>query len=86
MIFSRVSCVILKNTIRLQTNFFSRQFSCTNCHKMRFVQYQDGGDQGLGVQLNDGGPIVSLNRADQCIPVDMVSFLNSEYSIEKIKQ
>jgi len=53
---------------------------------MRFVQYRDGHDRGLGIQLNDGESLVSLNGADPTIPVDMVSFLHSEYSVERIEK
>jgi len=53
---------------------------------MRFVQYKDGCDRGLGVQLNGGESIVSLSGADTTIPIDMVSFLHCEYSIERIEK
>ena len=53
---------------------------------MRFVQYRDGCDRGLGIQLNDDESIVSLSGADPTISVDMVSFLHSEYSIERIEK
>lgn len=84
MSFFRVSYKFLKNTIRIQSNV--RSFSCTNHQAMRFVQYRDGCDRGLGIQLNCGKSIVSLNGADPTIPVDMVSFLHSEYSIDRIKK
>jgi len=53
---------------------------------MRFVQYRDGCNRGLGIQLNDGESLVSLSSADPTIPNDMVSFLHSEYSIERIEK
>lgn len=84
MIFFRVSYKFLKNTIRIQNNV--RSFSSTNHQAMRFVQYRDGCDRGLGIQLNCGKSIVSLNGADPTIPVDMVSFLHSEYSIDRIEK
>jgi len=84
MSFFRVSYKFLKNTIRIQNNV--RSFSCTNHQAMRFVQYRDGYDRGLGIQLNCGKSIVSLNGADPTIPVDMVSFLHSEYSIDRIEK
>jgi len=84
MSFFRVSYTFLKNTIRIQNNV--RSFSCTNHQAMRFVQYRDGCDRGLGIQLNCGKSIVSLNGTDPTIPVDMVSFLHSEYSIDRIEK
>lgn len=84
MNFSRFSCRFLKNTIGIQNNV--RSFSCTNHQPMRFVQYKDGCDRGLGVQLNGGESIVSLSGADTTIPIDMVSFLHCEYSIERIEK
>lgn len=53
---------------------------------MRFVQYKNCDSQGLGIQLNDSGRIVSLSSADQNIPTDMVSFLHSDYSTEKVEK
>lgn len=53
---------------------------------MRFVQYKYCGERGLGI-LHDGGQqIISLSNADKTVPVDMVSFLNSEYSIDNVKK
>lgn len=67
--------------------FANRNFSCGNHRAMRFVQYKDGsGRRGLGVQLNNSDQIVSLSDVDQTIPNDMVSFLHSEYSIEKVEK
>ncbi|KAE9525555.1 hypothetical protein AGLY_014082 [Aphis glycines] len=84
MSFFRVSYKFLKNSIRIQNNV--RSFSSTNHQAMRFVQYRDGCDRGLGIQLNCGKSIVSLNGADPTIPVDMVSFLHSDYSIDRIEK
>lgn len=86
MSFNRVSCWFLKNTIGLHKNLTARNFSCTYHQAMKFVQYKEGCDRGLGILLNDGKSIVSLNGADPTIPIDMVSFLHSEYSIERIEK
>jgi len=82
--FSRISCRFLKTAIEIQNNV--RSLSCTNHQAMRFVQYRDGCDRGLGIQLNGGESIVSLSGADPTIPIDMVSFLHSEYSLERIQK
>lgn len=84
MSFSRVSCTLLKNAIGIQNNV--RSLSYTNHQAMRFVQYKDGSERGLGIQLNDSKSIVSLSGVDSTIPVDMVSFLHSEYSVERIEK
>ncbi|KAL4104951.1 hypothetical protein QTP88_020227 [Uroleucon formosanum] len=84
MSFSRVSCTLLKNAIGIQNNV--RSLSYTNHQAMRFVQYRDGSERGLGIQLNDSKSIVSLSGVDSTIPVDMVSFLHSEYSVERIEK
>lgn len=84
MSLSRVSCRFLKNSFGIQNNI--RSFGCTNYQAMRFVQYRDGCNRGLGIQLNGGESLVSLSGADPTIPVDMVSFLHSEYSMERIEK
>lgn len=65
-----------------------RTFSCGVRRPMRFVQYRDGsGRRGLGVQLDDDGrKIVSLSDADATIPVDMVSFLRGQRSVESAEK
>lgn len=86
MHFGRVTCSLLKNTLVARPGFAVRSFSCTGRQAMRFVQYKDGTGRGLGIQVDDGKRIISLSGADQSIPVDMVSFLQSEYSIEKVEK
>lgn len=86
MSFGRVSFRVLNNTLGASKTIIARSFSCANRQAMRFVQYENSGCRGLGIQLNDGGDVVSLSGADPTIPVDMVSFLHSEYSIEKIEK
>lgn len=85
MLYSRVACSLLKTTFGVPSGFAIRNFSCTRRQAMRFVQYKDGSGQGLGIQVDDGKCIVSLS-ADQSIPVDMVSFLQSQYSIENVQK
>lgn len=63
-----------------------RSFSCAKHQSLRFVQYKYRNELGLGIQLNDGELIVSLSGADKTIPIDMVSFLHNQHSIEKINK
>lgn len=87
MNFSRVKFETLKNALSVCKHFRDRSFSCGQHRAMKFVQYKDaGGRRGLGVQMNDSDQIVSLSAVDQTIPEDMVSFLHSKYSIEKVKK
>lgn len=86
MNFSRFSRWALKNTCAVQKHFTLRSLSCSNPKSMRFVQYNNCGDRGLGVQINGGASIVSLNGADETIPVDMVSYLHCDYPIEKVEK
>lgn len=84
MHFSRFSCWVLKNTRGAQKYRPVRNFSCSSRQSLRFVQYKDGVNRGLGVQINNGASIVSLNGVDETIPTDMVSFLHREYPLEKV--
>lgn len=63
-----------------------KSFSCAEQHSMRFVQYKYREELGLGIQLNNSELIVSLSGVDKTIPVDMVSFLHNQYSIQKIEK
>lgn len=86
MHFSRFSCWVLKNTCGAQKYGSIRNFSCSSHQSLRFVQYKDGVNRGLGVQINNGASIVSLNGADETIPIDMVSFLHRKYPLEKVEK
>lgn len=86
MNFSRISCWVLKNTVGMYTNGTVRTFSAANCLALRFVQYKHEGCPGLGVQVNGGEEIISLSDADKTIPTNMVSFLNTNYSLGKIEK
>lgn len=86
MLYRRVTCSLLKNVFGVRSDLAVRSLSCTSHQAMRFVQYKEGKVRGLGVQVDDGKCIVSLSGADQNIPIDMVSFLQSEYSIERVEK
>lgn len=88
MNFSRSSYLSLKNNFVGSKHFKShtKSFSCAKRQAMRFVQYKYNNELGLGIQLNNGEQIVSLSDADQTMPVDMVSFLHNQYSIEKVEK
>lgn len=86
MHFSRFSCWALKHTCGVQKYCFVKNFSCSSRQSLRFVQYKDGVNRGLGVQINNGASIVSLNGADETIPADLVSFLHREYPLEKVEK
>lgn len=86
MNFSRASCQVLKTTVGLYTKASVRTFSSTKSLAMRFVQYKYEGSPGLGVQANNGEQIISLSAADKTIPTNMVSFLNTKYSLGKVEK
>lgn len=83
------SCILfrsLQNSFGMSKVIIARSFSCAIYQAMRFVQYENNGCRGLGIQLKDRGDVVSLSGADPTIPIDMVSFLYSRYSIEKVEK
>jgi len=82
MSFSRVS--VLKNTLVMHKRFALRSFSCASRQEIRFVQYKDDNGRGLGVQF--GEQVISLSGIDKTIPVDMVSFLHCDHSIEEVEK
>lgn len=86
MNFSRASCQVLKITAGLHSKASVRTFSSTKCMAMRFVQFKHEGSPGLGVQLNNGEQIISLSAADKTIPSNLVSFLNTQYSLGKVEK
>lgn len=86
MHLSRISCWVFKHTLEAQQFSSIRNFSCSGRQSLRFVQYKDGVHRGLGVQINNGASIVSLNGADESIPTDMVSFLHHEYPLDKVEK
>ena len=43
--------------------------------KLRLVQFESGGRQRVGVELEDGGSVVDVAAVDPAIPSDMRSFL-----------
>ncbi|XP_050439420.1 fumarylacetoacetate hydrolase domain-containing protein 2 [Adelges cooleyi] len=77
---------VLRIGLHVNRNIGIRHLSSTRNLAMRFIQFKIGGDRGLGVQLQIDGPVVSLSGADPSIPTDMVSFLNSDYSIGNIQK
>ncbi|VVC25293.1 Fumarylacetoacetase, C-terminal-related [Cinara cedri] len=83
---SRIKCSVLKNIFGMHANMSVRTFKSANCLTMRFVQYKHEGCPGLGVQVNDGEHVISLSAADKTIPSNMVSFLNTKYSLGKIEK
>jgi hypothetical protein len=86
MLYRRVTYSWLKNAFGARSDLPVRSLSCTGSQAMRFVQYKDDKGRGLGIQADDGKCIVSLSGADRNIPIDMVSFLQSEYSIERLEK
>ena len=43
--------------------------------KLRLVQFASGGEQKVGVEVENGGSVVDITAVDSCIPKDMRSFL-----------
>jgi len=83
MNFNRISRSVLKNASAVYKRFAARSFSCAGGLAMRFVQYKDGNDRGLGIQCDE--QVISLSGVDKTIPIDMVSFLQGNHSIEQVK-
>jgi hypothetical protein len=42
---------------------------------MRLVQFNQHGQQCLGLELSENGDLINLNKADESIPRDMRTFL-----------
>lgn len=67
----------------------TRNFSVSNCRKMRLVQYtlKQGGPQHLGAQLSIGGDIIDISAVDSTVPNSLVKFLaTGDNSYDKAKR
>lgn len=84
MSFGRVSSSVLKTVSIVHKRFTTRCFSRASCQAMRFVQYKDSNGRGLGIQCDE--QVISLSSADKTIPVDMVSYLSGEHSVEQVEK
>ena len=43
--------------------------------KLRLVQFESGGRQRVGAELEDGGKVVDVTAVDPTIPADMKGYL-----------